>query len=96
MRDLWSGRLPLGRAFWEYAILYGTCANVGSTVAALAALASDLPGWLAVTVFLLPLPYLVVAVVGVSRSADRYRGPSGWARWAKVAVVVWAALMVVL
>lgn len=96
MRDLWSGRLRLGRAFWECAILYGTCANVGATIGALAALALDLPGWLAVAVFLLPVPYLVVAVVGVSRSADRYHGPSAWAKWAKVAVLVWAALMIVL
>lgn len=96
MRDLWAGRLPLARAFWDYAIVYGTCANVAATGAAFAALALGLPGWLVLVLFFLPLPYLVVAVIGVFRSAERYEGPPARAAWIKAAVVVWAALMVAL
>jgi hypothetical protein len=37
-----------------------------------------------------------MAVVGVWRSADKYRGDSTWAGIAKAAVIVWGALMVVI
>jgi hypothetical protein len=80
MKALWTGRLPLVRAFWEFAILYVALANVCATGAAFALLAADMPAALAVVVFLLPLPYVVVAVVGVWRSAAAYPGPPHWAR----------------
>ncbi|MGH6768608.1 MAG: hypothetical protein ACRECO_06250 [Xanthobacteraceae bacterium] len=96
MRDrllrLWRGDLALRDAFWDYAVIYGTLANLLVTVAALAILAANLPGLLALAVFLLPLPYNIVAVVGVWRSAARYSGPPVWANLARIAVVVWAVL----
>ena len=93
--DLWNGRLPLARAFWDYAIIYGTGINLVGTAGALAALVLDLPGLVALAIHLLPLAYVAVAVVGVSRSASRYAGPPIWPSLAKAAVLVWAALMVV-
>jgi hypothetical protein len=89
---LWRGDLTLRNAFWDYAVIYGTLANLLVTVVALAILAADLPGLLALAVFLLPLPYNIAAVVGVWRSADRYRGPPAWASVARIAVVIWAIL----
>jgi hypothetical protein len=65
MTALWRGQLPLGRAFWTFAVVYVALANIGATGAAFALLAADMPTALAVVVFLLPLPYVVVAVVGV-------------------------------
>ena len=91
---LWNGRLPLANAFWEYAIVYGTLANVVATIGAFAALTLGLPGAVAVAVYLLPLPYVAAAVVGVYRSARRYTGHPPWARAAEVTVVIWAVLMV--
>jgi hypothetical protein len=35
LRKLWRGDLPLGQAFWEYAIAYGTIANLVATGAAI-------------------------------------------------------------
>ncbi len=81
--------MPLGRAFWLYAIVYGTLANLVATLLALATVSSGLPAWLAVAVFLLPLPYNVTAAVGTWRSAGRYSGNPLWATAARVAVVVW-------
>ncbi|WP_265519810.1 hypothetical protein [Nitratireductor luteus] len=94
MRALWAGQLPLRRAFWEYALIYGTLASLLATGSALALFAAGAPAAAALAVHFLPLPYLLVAVVGVHRSAARYTGPPIWARLAEVAVVLWAGIMV--
>jgi hypothetical protein len=91
---LWRGDYPLRRAFWDHAIIYGSLANLVATIAALAVLASGGPGWLSLAVFLLPTPYNVVAVVGVWRSAARYRGPPAWANAARIAVIIWAVIAI--
>jgi hypothetical protein len=94
MRALWNGNLPLARAFWEYAVVYVALVNLVTTYAAFAVMAADLPGWLALAVFLLPVPYIVMAVVGVWRSAAVYAGPRHWATLARAASVLWGGLMV--
>jgi hypothetical protein len=91
---LWRGDIPLRQAFWEYAIAYGTIANIVGTGAAIATVAAGLPGALAILLFLMPLPYILTAVVGVVRSADKYRGPPKWATRAKIAVILWGVVMV--
>ena len=91
---LWNGRLPLARAFWEFAVLYGVLANLCATIAAFAVMSAGLPGALALLIFLLPVPYVVVAIVGVWRSAAAYRGPQYWAALARAAAVLWGILLV--
>lgn len=91
---LWRGDIPLGQAFWEYAIAYGTIANIVATATAIATVAAGLPVVLTIFLLLLPLPYILIAVVGVVRSADKYQGPSKWAKRAKIAVILWGVVMV--
>lgn len=91
---LWRGEIPLGQAFWEYAITYGTTANIVATVAAIATVAAGMPDVLGIGLFLVPLPYILTAVVGVVRSADAYRGPPAHAIMAKAAVILWGIVMV--
>ena len=91
---LWRGELPLPLAFWHYAIGYGTIANILATAAAVGAVLAGLPDIVAILLHVLPLPYVLVAVVGVWRSAGSYRGDPSWAGFAKAAVIAWAALMV--
>jgi hypothetical protein len=93
---LWRGDVPLGQAFWEYAIAYGTIANIVATAAAIVTVAAGLPETLAICLFLMPLPYILIAVVGVVRSADKYRGAPARAIMAKIAVILWGAAMVFL
>jgi hypothetical protein len=93
---LWRGDVPLGQAFWKYAIVYGTIANIVATTAAIATVVVGLPDALAICLFLTPLPYILTALVGVVRSADKYRGPPQWAAMAKIAVILWGAVMVFL
>jgi hypothetical protein len=85
---LWKGNVPLGQAFWGYAIVYGTIANVVATAAAITAVAASLPDALAIGLFLVPIPYILTAVIGVVRSADRYQGPPMWASMGGAAMIV--------
>jgi hypothetical protein len=96
LRALWKGQLPLAQAFWEYAVVYVALANLLATIVAFAVVAADLPAALAVAVFLLPIPYILVAVVGVWRSAAAYVGPPHWASLARTAAVLWGGLMAVI
>jgi hypothetical protein len=95
MTTLWRGQLPLARAYWEFGVVYVVLANLCATGAALGALASGLPAALAVVIFLLPVPYVLVAVVGVWRSADAYDGPPHWAMLARYSSILLGGLMAV-
>ena len=73
--DLWRGNLPLGDAFWTWVVLGGLLVNISTSIAFLALITADRP-WAALTFgYGLSLPYNVVAVVGVWRSAARHDGP---------------------
>ncbi len=89
LRRLWRGELPLVRAFWDYAVLYGGALNLLVGVGHLAVLTQDPPGWLAVGMVFLPWPYNFLVFVAVWRSADAYAGPRLWANLAQVAMVPW-------
>jgi hypothetical protein len=89
LEKFWRGDFGLARSFWEFAILYGTLANLAATLASFAALAGGLPPLLAVVLFFLPAPYNLLTVVAVWRSAAAYRGPPHWALLARVTVLVW-------
>jgi hypothetical protein len=96
MTALWKGQLPLARAYWEFGVVYVVLANLCATGAALGGLAAGLPGALAVVIFLLPAPYILVAVVGVWRSASAYEGPPHWAMLARYSSIVWGGMMAVI
>jgi len=94
LKDLWRGRLPLARAFWEHAVLYVALANLIATAVALGTMAADWPIALSIGLYLLPSPYVVAAIVGVWRSADAYTGPPHWASLARGVAIGWGVLMV--
>jgi hypothetical protein len=80
---LWRGDLPLGDAFWTWTVFGGLLVNISTSVAFLALITVDLP-WLALIVgYGLSLPYNLVAVVGVWRSAARHDGPRSQADLAR-------------
>jgi hypothetical protein len=88
--DLWSGRVPLSAAFWEFAVIYGIAVNIGATAVSLVAYATDAPGWLAGFFFVLPLLYYSFVTVAVWRSAASYRGSQIWSELARGGVIVLA------
>lgn len=90
--DLWHGRVPLARAFWEFAIIYGSITNIVTTLAAFALFANDFHPALGLSVFFLPLPYNLLMVVAVWRSAGQYFGPAMWAVLARALILAWAVI----
>lgn len=93
LRRLWRGDLPLTEAFWFFAVGYGLLLNLATSMLFMAVLVND--GSLAVLVasFLLPIPYNVLMVVAVWRSAGRYAGPKQWAELARVVCVIWMIVL---
>jgi hypothetical protein len=92
---IWRGDVPLSHVFWNYTIIYGSLGNLFTTIAALGMLVADFPTALVLLIFLLPLPYNALVVIGVWRSAANYSGPERWANLARVVVVAWATLATV-
>jgi len=90
---LWRGDLPLGKALWTWTVFGGLLVNISTSIAFLMLITADLP-WVALIVgYGLSIPYNVVALVGVWRSAARHDGPRSQAHFARGASL---ALMVVL
>lgn len=74
LRALWRGDLPLREAFWMWAVTIGLIVNLVSTILFLVLITRDQP-WVALVLgYALSVPYNIVAVVGVWRSAARYQG----------------------
>lgn len=88
---LWAGEVPLPEAFWWYGIALGLVVNAASTLAALALVAAGAPEALALVLYLLPLPYNALILVGVWRAAARWRGTPHWADLARLAIILWVA-----
>lgn len=93
LRRLWAGEVPLARAFWEYAVVYGFVLNLFTTIASFALLTTDAPAAFGLAAFFLPMPYNLFVLVVVWRAAGRYGGPRHWASFARVAVVLWVLLV---
>lgn len=93
LRALWSGDLPLGEAFWTFAIGIGLLVNLISSGLFLALITVDRP-WTALFVgYVLSVPYNVVALVGVWRSAARYEGEAIRADLARIVALVAMVLL---
>ena len=93
VKDLWAGEVPLGEAFWRYAVVYGLFVNVATTGLFLILLVRDAGPALLTPAFMLPIPYNLFVIVAVWRSAARYQGPKSWADTARVAAAVWLLLL---
>jgi hypothetical protein len=93
LRALWSGNLPLGEAFWTYAVSIGLAINLLTTLLFLALLSWDRPiaGLLVGHVF--TVPYNLVTLVGVWRSAARYQGQRIHADLARIITLVGMVLL---
>ena len=88
LRALWSGDLPLGEAFWTYAVAGGIVVNGLTTLLLFALLAADRPIAALLLGYGLPLPYNVTALVGVWRSAGRHEGKRLHAELARIVTPV--------
>lgn len=95
LADLWAGRMSLGRAFWGYALVGGLLINGYATLVSFMIIAAGGSDLLAVAMHLLPVPWNVVATVGVWRSAARTDVSRGRALAARCGAIGLFALMLV-
>jgi hypothetical protein len=95
LRSLWFGELPLGEAFWTWAISIGLLVNLTTTVLFLIMITLDRP-WAALFFGYAPsVPYNALATVGVWRSAARYQGPAAHADLARIVILLVMLLLTV-
>lgn len=95
LRRLWAGEMPLGRAFWIYAVAGGLAVNLTTSVLFLVLISADRPALALIAGYALPVPYNLVALVGVWRAADRYRGERMHADLARVVTLVVIVILTV-
>lgn len=95
VRNLWAGDIPLAKAFWEYGLLYPILLNAATTMGSLALWSLD-QMVLGMIVHLAPMPYAILTLVAVWRSAGKYQGDQMWAGVARVAIVVIVPLSIIL
>jgi hypothetical protein len=94
--EFWRGDLPLGRAFWLWGILGGGLVNLLATMFALALVVAGAPTWVIVLVFVAHLPWNLVLLVGVWRSAGRPEVGRDMAYLARLAIIGWVVALFVL
>ena len=94
--ELWRGELPLGRAFWLWGVLGGSVVALFATVLALALVTAGAPAWLAALAFAAHVPWNLVLLVGVWRSAGRPEVGRDTAFLARLVIAAWAVALSVL
>lgn len=93
LRRLWSGEMPLVRAFWTYAVLLGVAVNLATSGMFIALIAADQPLAALVVGYGVSVPYNIVATVGVWRAAGRHEGDPVHAELARVVTLVGMLLL---
>ncbi len=91
---LWRGEVPLARVFWEFMIGWATLLNLISTGLALAAFLRGAPAWIGLLINFIPIPLNAFLLIAVWRAAAREQN-SGLASFARIASVLWFAVMIV-
>ncbi len=95
LRHLWSGGLPLGEAFWTYAVVGGLAVNLITSLLFLILVLAD---WLLAALVVgygLSVPYNVVALVGVWRAAEHHEGEPALAESARIVTLIGMILLTV-
>jgi len=95
LRRLWSGEMPLVRAFWVYAATVGIALNLATSTLFLVLLTADRPLAALAAGYFGSVPYNVVVTVGVWRAADRHQGDRTHAVLARFVTLVGMALLTV-
>jgi hypothetical protein len=91
--EFWRGGLPLGRAFWLWGILGGGFVSLFATLLALMLLAAGAPAWLAVLVFAAHIPWNLILLVGVWRSAGRPEVSRAHSNLVRLVILLWVVVL---
>jgi hypothetical protein len=90
---LWHGELTLQNAFWNWAVFGGLIINVASSGLFLFLVMTDRLILALVVGYAISVPYNVVVLVGVWRSAGRFDGERRWADLARIITVIGMVLL---
>lgn len=93
LRDFWQGDLPLHEAFWLWGILGGAVLALFATLFGLMLLTFEAPPWLVVALFVGHIPFNLILLVGVWRSAGRPEVGENARLLARSCMSVWAVLL---
>jgi hypothetical protein len=91
--DLAAGRVPLAEAFWTYAIFWGFLINMAATLTSLGLVAAKAANWAALAAHLAPIPWNLLVLVAVWRSAAHPQVPRPLAAAARAITFVWSILL---
>lgn len=86
--QLWRGELALSNAFWNWAVTGGLLVNIVSSVGFLVLIMAERPIVALFVGYGLSVPYNLIVLVGVWRSADHYEGDKQWANLARIITAV--------
>jgi hypothetical protein len=92
----WRGDLSLGRAFWIWGIVGGGIVSLFSTLLALTLIAASAPAWLAVLAFAAHIPWNLMLLVGIWRSAGRSEVSPAAANLARTVILAWVVVLTLL
>ena len=90
-RRLWFGLPSLSAIFWHDMVIGGSAINLTASLAAFLMFAADAPIVASTGMFFAPLPYNLLLVTAVWRSASRK--PSEWNWPARLAAVGWLLVL---
>lgn len=93
LADLWAGRVPLADAFWSYTVFWGFIINLAATLASLALVVGEAPNGAVVAAHVAPIPWNVLVLVAVWRSAGRAPIAPGWVAVARAFTLAWVAVL---
>jgi hypothetical protein len=93
LKALWRGEMRLGEAFWTWTVLGGLFVNVSTSILFLILITYDRPVPALIVGYGLSLPYNLLALVGVWRSAARHDGTALEADLARGASAVLLAIL---
>ena len=91
--EFFRGGLPLGRAFWLWGILGGGIVSLFSTLLALTLIAASAPAWLAALAFAAHIPWNLMLLVGIWRSAGRPEVSPAAANLARTVILAWVVVL---
>jgi hypothetical protein len=91
--EFWLGDVPLGRAFWLWGIVGGGVVSLFVTLFALMLLAAGAPAWLAVLVFAAHIPWNLILLVGVWRSAGRPEVSRAHSNLVRLVILLWVVVL---
>ncbi len=91
--DLWAGRVPLADAFWTYAVFWSFLINIAATLTSLGLVAAEASNWAAIAANLAPIPWNMLVLVGVWRSAAAPEIPRPMAITVRVITCIWTIVL---